>query len=154
MCAAAFLGNNNSWEGKMWSWLSDPSLTGMINIMTIMKTLRLLYLSLHGKLEDGMGFSLVISTSGNRTNNSGSIWVRGFVPNPRYQGHSEQTVRGSEVIFFASLSKGYLGCILGFFFSTYVTKYTSQEISMNVVKLDVKWVLDKSSPSSHRRCKV
>lgn len=107
MCAAAFLGNNNSWEGKMWSWLSDPSLTGMINIMTIMKTLRLLYLSLHGKLEDGMGFSLVISTSGNRTNNSGSIWVRGFVPNPRYQGHSEQTVRGSEVIFFASLSKGY-----------------------------------------------
>ena len=100
----------------MWSWLPDPSLTGMINIMTIMKTLSLLYLSLHGKLEDGMGFSLVISTSGNRANNNGSIWVRGFMSNPRYQGHSEQTVRVSEVIFFASLSNGYLGCILGFFF--------------------------------------
>lgn len=100
----------------MWSWLSDPSLTGMINIMTIMKTLSLLYLSLHGKLEDGMGFSLVISTSGNRANNNGSIWVRGFMPSPRYQGHSEQTVRVSEVIFFASLSKGYLAVYLDFFF--------------------------------------
>lgn len=103
----------------MWSWLPDPSLTGMINIMTIMKTLSLLYLSLHGKLEDGMGFSLVISTSGNRANNNWSIWVRCLMSNPRYQGHSEQSIRVSEVIFFASLSKGYLSCILGFFFSGY-----------------------------------
>ena len=35
-------------QGKMWSWPSDPSLTRMINIMTILKTLRVhfIYLSM------------------------------------------------------------------------------------------------------------
>lgn len=37
-------------QGKTWLWLPDPFLTRMVNIMTIMKTSRvLLYLSLHGK---------------------------------------------------------------------------------------------------------